>query len=80
MEEDNEQLTVATDPYNGREVEIISKAEVEQRLPAKVSLMPDGLLNTLNEQELLDLLAFLMSRGDADDPMFNAGTAPVSRE
>jgi hypothetical protein len=33
-------------------------------------MMPAGLLNTLNEDEVLDLMAFLLSRGNRNDPMF----------
>jgi hypothetical protein len=36
-------------------------------------MMPDGLLNTLNQDEVLDLLAYLLSRGQRDDRMFRAG-------
>ncbi len=32
--------------------------------------MPDGLLKQLNENEVLDLLAYLLSRGDPQSPMF----------
>jgi hypothetical protein len=38
---------------------------------SKVSMMPTGLLNTLNETELLDLFAFLLSRGDRKNGMFD---------
>ena len=38
--------------------------------PSNVSLMPDKLLNTLNENEVLDLLAYMLSRGDPNHPMF----------
>jgi hypothetical protein len=33
-------------------------------------MMPAGLLDTMNEDEVLDLLAFLLSRGDRSSPMF----------
>jgi hypothetical protein len=32
--------------------------------------MPPGLLNTLNEEEILDLMAYLESMGDANHPNF----------
>ncbi len=32
--------------------------------------MPANLLSTLNQTEVLDLLAYLLSRGNANDPMF----------
>ena len=48
--------------------------------PSPVSLMPDGLLDTLNRDEVLDLIAYLLSRGDRNDPMFkNAGIPAASR-
>ncbi|MEO1981559.1 MAG: hypothetical protein ABGZ24_13665 [Fuerstiella sp.] len=37
---------------------------------SKVSMMPRGLLNTLQQDELLDLMAYLLSRGDRNHPMF----------
>ena len=38
--------------------------------PSKVSMMPEGLLNTLKEDEIQDLVAYLLSRGDAQNKMF----------
>jgi hypothetical protein len=37
---------------------------------SKVSLMPEGLLDTLKEDEILDLMAYLLSRGDRNSKMF----------
>jgi hypothetical protein len=33
-------------------------------------MMPEGLLNTLKEAEIQDLIAFLLSRGEAQHAMF----------
>ena len=55
-------LMVATnpnDPY-GSEVRF-GVYELESTTPSKVSLMPEGLLNTLTADEVLDLLAYLLS-------------------
>ncbi len=38
--------------------------------PSKISPMPEGLLNTLKEDEVLDLMAFLLSRGDRNAAVF----------
>jgi len=35
-----------------------------------VSLMPAGLLDQLNEQEVLDLIAYTLSRGQPRDARF----------
>jgi hypothetical protein len=33
-------------------------------------MMPEGLLNVLQEDEVRDLIAYLLSRGDREHPMF----------
>jgi hypothetical protein len=33
-------------------------------------MMPEGLINVLKEDEIADLLAFLLSRGDRNNAMF----------
>jgi putative heme-binding domain-containing protein len=43
---------------------VIAKADVEEMKESKVSQMPVGLLDQLNEQEVRDLMAYLMSAGD----------------
>ena len=48
----------------------MKKSDVEEVKPSPVSVMPEGLLKTLNDNEVLDLLAYLLSRGDPKDPMF----------
>ena len=32
--------------------------------------MPEKLLNPLSQDEVLDLFAYILSRGDKNDPMF----------
>jgi hypothetical protein len=49
---------------------VIKQKEIEEVIPSKLSLMPSGLLNTLHDDELLDLLAYLLSRGDRENAMF----------
>jgi putative heme-binding domain-containing protein len=45
--------------------------EIETMETSKTSMMPTGLLNTLHEDELLDLFAFLLSRGDRHNEKFD---------
>jgi hypothetical protein len=33
-------------------------------------MMPPGLINSLNPEELQDLLAYILTSGNPDDPMF----------
>lgn len=70
VSEDKESVTVVTDPENATKVAVIKKADIETNEPSKVSLMPKDLLKTLNEDEVRDLLAYLLSRGNPTDVMF----------
>jgi putative heme-binding domain-containing protein len=48
----------------------VPAADVVKAEPSKISPMPASLANSLNPDELLDLLAFLLSRGDERAPAF----------
>jgi putative heme-binding domain-containing protein len=63
-------LIVVTDPEDSTKVVEVAKADVDTNKPSAVSLMPAKLIDTLNETEVLDLLAYLLSRGDASHPAF----------
>ncbi len=70
VNETDDELTVQTHPEDATQIAQIEKSNVESLEPSPTSLMPEKLLNVLNEQELLDLLAYLLSRGNPDDLMF----------
>ncbi len=40
--------------------------------------MPTGVLNTLDKEQILDLLAYLLAGGNADDAAFQASPLMVS--
>ena len=63
-------ITLVIDPENATKTVEIKKDNIEEQQASAVSLMPKDLLKTLNEDEALDLLAYLMSRGNPQDPMF----------
>jgi putative heme-binding domain-containing protein len=63
-------LIMVTDPEDSTKIVEIKKSDVESQQPSPISLMPQGLLKPLSEREVLDLLAFLLSRGDPKDAMF----------
>ena len=48
----------------------VKRQDIEAIEPSKVSMMPEGLLNSLKEDEIVDLVAFLLSRGDRQSTMF----------
>jgi putative heme-binding domain-containing protein len=51
----------------------VNAKRVESMEKSKVSMMPEGLLDTFKEDEILDLVAYLLSRGDRNHKMFQTG-------
>ena len=70
VSESKDSITILVDPENATKTVEIKKADIETNQPSKVSLMPKDLLKTLNEDEVRDLLAYLLSRGNPADAMF----------
>lgn len=48
----------------------IAKKLIDDRVASPVSIMPNGVLNTLDKEQILDLLAYLLAGGNADDAAF----------
>ncbi len=61
---------VNTDMLNPAGQTSVRRGDIEAMQPSQTSMMPQGLLDTLQEGEVLDLLAFLLSRGDRENAMF----------
>jgi putative heme-binding domain-containing protein len=73
VNESPEKITIVTDPENATKFVEVARSDVEEILPATESLMPKGLLDQLNDREVLDLLAYVLSR---DKP----GSGPFKRK
>ncbi len=63
-------IMVNTDMLNPNGQVTVNRNNVDAMKPSKLSMMPTGLLDTLKEDELLDLMAYLLSRGDRKHAMF----------
>ena len=63
-------LVVVTDPEDSTKVVEVKKSEVAEVKPSPVSLMPAKLIDTLNQNEVLDMLAYMLSKGDSGNPYF----------
>src|SRR5262245_41583160 len=48
----------------------VRREDIDTMQPSQVSMMPGGLLNTLTEGEIQDLMAYLVSRGDPSHSAF----------
>jgi putative heme-binding domain-containing protein len=70
VSESKDDITILVNPEDSTKVEVVKKSEIEETKPATASVMPKDLLKELNEDEVYDLLAYLLSRGDKDHPLF----------
>jgi putative heme-binding domain-containing protein len=62
--------TVNTDMLNPTATVNVNAKQVDTMVTSKVSPMPTGLVDTFTAEEILDLTAFLLSRGDRGHEMF----------
>ena len=62
-------------------VTTIRKADIRRRALSKISNMPTGMLNTLDEAQILNLLAYLISDGDSAHAAFRSSgpASPTSK-
>ncbi|HEY2573059.1 MAG TPA: c-type cytochrome, partial [Verrucomicrobiaceae bacterium] len=70
ISEDGGKVNVMTNPFAPNVTFAIDNKDIKSRKDYPVSMMPPGLINSLNEEELKDLLAYLLSGGNAGDKMF----------
>lgn len=73
-----EVIQVESDGITGESV-AVRREEIEEVRPAPTSPMPDGLLNGLTREEILDLLAYLKAGGDPKHPLLTS-TSPSRSE
>ncbi len=62
VQEKDGELTVASNAYDFTQTHDLPRSEVKSIKPSPVSPMPAGLINTLNEEELRDLLGYLLNK------------------
>ncbi|HEX3450641.1 MAG TPA: c-type cytochrome, partial [Isosphaeraceae bacterium] len=66
-------LAINPDMLDPNNMVNVPRSQIEEIKRSPVSMMPLGLLNTLHKDEVLDLVAYLLSRGDRQSPMFRRG-------
>jgi putative membrane-bound dehydrogenase-like protein len=69
VSEDEEAVTIQTGPTAAQAQKVEKKAIVSRRT-SPISIMPVALLNTLDKEQILDLLAYVLADGDAKAAAF----------
>lgn len=63
-------VTVNTDMFDPNQRVNVNRPDVASIEPSKVSPMPPGLLNLMREDEVMDLLAYIISGGNRDHNVY----------
>jgi putative heme-binding domain-containing protein len=63
-------VTLNTDLYNPNQRTSVQTNEIKSMGPSTVSPMPPGLLNMMKEEEVMDLLAYILSGNDPQHKFF----------
>jgi len=69
VEENEQRLVLLANPLTTDRTEL-KKSDVAKRTPSKLSPMPEGLVNTLTKEEILDLLAYIEAGGKREHAAF----------
>lgn len=69
IEETDDMIRIRTNPF-ALEMTDVKKSNIEERSQSALSEMPQGLINVLTKEEVLDLIAYLRAAGNPDDPAF----------
>jgi len=63
-------IIINTDMLDPNKLTNVNRNQIESMGTSKISMMPEGLIDTLSRDEILDLVAYLYSRGDRKHMMF----------
>ena len=73
LDEKGDTVKVIENPLAKSEPVILDKSEIADRIKSPNSAMPKGLLDKLNREEVLDLIAYIAAKGDAKSPVYEGG-------
>ena len=63
-------ITIIENPLAKTPPKEIKKADIESKTKSPVSLMPKGMLDKMTRDEIIDLLAYILAKGDGKHSLF----------
>lgn len=69
INETKDAVMIRTDPF-ARQLTEVKKSDIEEQQLSATSEMPQGLINVLTKEEILDLVAYMRSAGNPNDKAF----------
>ncbi|MGB7528136.1 c-type cytochrome [Sphingobacterium cellulitidis] len=70
MSEDEKNYVISQNPYAPQVTKTIAKSDVKSMNRSEVSIMPPGTLNSMNPDEVKDIMAYLMSGGNENSDVY----------
>jgi putative heme-binding domain-containing protein len=70
LEETPERIKVIENPLVKTEAVVLKPSDIAGRHKSSSSIMPKGLLDKLSREEILDLIAYVVARGNPHGPLF----------
>jgi putative heme-binding domain-containing protein len=71
--EDDSSYGLVQSGFEPLKLKTIQKADVASKTPSKLSMMPPALINSMNAEELKDLIAYFVSQGNRKHPIYKGG-------
>jgi len=72
IHKNDKEVALAPSAFSPDLINKVSIEKVKEIKPSNISLMPPGMINGMNKDELLDLIAYLISGGDSKHPAFKS--------
>lgn len=66
-----EEIAVASNPFDLNQLTKAPAVQVESISLSQISIMPEGMIDGMNRDELMDLVAYLISGGNAEHKVFS---------
>ncbi|MFK7770395.1 MAG: PVC-type heme-binding CxxCH protein [Mariniblastus sp.] len=73
--ENDKEVRIVIDPLAKNQETIILKDDIDDRSKSKLSQMPAGMVDKLSREEIIDLVAYIISKGDPNHKVFEGGHA-----
>ncbi len=73
LEETPTRVKIVENSLAKTEPVVLDKSDIDERTKSATSIMPKGLLDKLTREEVLDLIAYIIARGDEKNPLFQGG-------
>ena len=64
---------VLANPLDPDQLVTVTKSDIDEQTKSPQSMMPEGLLNKLKEEEILDLVAFVLAKGNDKHTLYAKG-------